>query len=67
MEDRPPHVVTGFFACPRCGCEEMEAVSDGETMNFRCLGCAACWHVELGYIGLVDTGPPARVGEPGAR
>ena len=55
MEDRSPRIVSGFFACPHCGSEEMEAVSDGETTNFRCLACAACWHVELGYIGLVDT------------
>ena len=32
----------------------LEAVSDGETTNFRCLACAACWHLERGYISLVD-------------
>jgi hypothetical protein len=36
----------------------MEAVTDGETTNFRCLACAACWHVELGYIGLVSEPSP---------
>ena len=57
MQRHSPHVVTGLFSCPRCGSEEMEAVSDGETTNFRCLSCAACWHLELGYISLVDAEP----------
>ena len=46
----------GLFACPRCEGEVHESVSDGETTNFRCLACGACWHVELGYISRVAPG-----------
>ena len=32
----------------------MEAVSDGEMTNFRCVGCGMCWHIELGWVNRVD-------------
>jgi len=40
--------------CPRCGSESLQAVNDGELVNFLCIGCRACWHVSLGYIERVD-------------
>jgi hypothetical protein len=40
--------------CPGCGAPAPEAVSDGELTNFLCPACAACWHVELGFVHRVD-------------
>ncbi len=43
-----------MFACPGCGSEELEAVSDGELTNFFCAACHRCWHVELGWFHRMD-------------
>jgi hypothetical protein len=45
---------TCVLTCADCGRDVMEAVSDGEMTNFRCLGCGACWRIELGWISRVD-------------
>lgn len=46
--------LAGGFTCPHCGGSDFEAVTDGEDVNFLCLGCGLCWHVELGYVSRVD-------------
>ena len=46
--------VAGTFACPNCGASEFETVNDGDDVNFLCLSCGLCWHVELGYVSRVD-------------
>jgi nitroimidazol reductase NimA-like FMN-containing flavoprotein (pyridoxamine 5'-phosphate oxidase superfamily) len=43
-------------ACPRCGSDALEMVSDGETANVVCLSCLACWHMELGAVYPVGAG-----------
>lgn len=43
-----------ILVCPTCEHNVMEAVSDGEMTNFRCLSCGACWHIELGWVSRVD-------------
>jgi DNA-directed RNA polymerase subunit RPC12/RpoP len=43
-----------IMRCPSCGQNVMEAVSDGEMTNFRCVTCGACWHIELGWVSRVD-------------
>ena len=50
----PGRTVRGLFECLECGADELEAVSDGEMTNFRCLGCGSCWHYELGWVVRVD-------------
>lgn len=44
----------GMLACGHCGGDDVEAVSDGTRTNLRCVACGACWHVELGWVSLVD-------------
>jgi len=61
-------------ACPACGAGGLEAVSDGETVNFWCRACGRCWHLTMGRAVRVDPlscpGCPhreeclARAGEP---
>jgi hypothetical protein len=41
------------YRCPRCGGDELEAVSDGTQTNFLCRACWVCWHIELGYMAPV--------------
>jgi hypothetical protein len=31
----------------------MEAVSDGEMTNFRCVRCRGCWRIELGWVSRI--------------
>ena len=45
-----PMLLAGEFACPRCGNDVLEAVTDGRDTNFLCHRCWTCWHVELGYM-----------------
>lgn len=40
--------------CPVCGGGDLDAVSDGESVNFRCRRCDRCWHVELNRVTRVD-------------
>jgi nitroimidazol reductase NimA-like FMN-containing flavoprotein (pyridoxamine 5'-phosphate oxidase superfamily) len=40
----------GFESCPRCGSIELGEVTNGETVNYLCSTCGACWHVELGWV-----------------
>jgi hypothetical protein len=42
--------LAGEMACPRCGNDVLEAVTDGIDTNFLCHGCWTCWHVELGRV-----------------
>jgi hypothetical protein len=46
-------MTTQVLMCPDCGGEVMEAVSDGEMTNFRCVGCGGCWRVELGWVSRI--------------
>lgn len=39
--------------CPECGSTKLEAVFDGETVNWFCHDCIRCWHVELGHVSRV--------------
>jgi len=48
-----PSLLAGEFACPRCGNDVLEAVTDGFATNFLCRECWTCWHVELGYMSPV--------------
>lgn len=43
-------------ACPTCGSDALEVVSDGELTNIVCAGCLACWHFELGAIYAIPAG-----------
>jgi hypothetical protein len=36
--------------CPRCHGLSLRAVSDTDQVNFLCLECFRCWHVELGWV-----------------
>ncbi len=36
--------------CPSCRSTRLQPVSDGETVNFVCVDCEGCWHVELGRV-----------------
>ncbi|MFI5042614.1 MAG: hypothetical protein ACHQNA_12335 [Acidimicrobiales bacterium] len=49
----PSQLLRGEFACPRCGNDTLEAVSDGTQTNFLCHECWTCWHIELGYMAPV--------------
>jgi nitroimidazol reductase NimA-like FMN-containing flavoprotein (pyridoxamine 5'-phosphate oxidase superfamily) len=35
-----------FGGCPSCHGRELLPVSDGETRNYICNTCAACWHID---------------------
>ena len=43
-----------FAGCPSCGSSRFLPVSNGETRNFVCTACAACWHAEDGELRRVD-------------
>jgi hypothetical protein len=47
-------MTTRILTCQGCGLNVMEAVSDGEMTNFRCVACGACWHIELGWVRRVE-------------
>src|SRR5579864_7786677 len=49
----PSHLLRGEFACPHCGNDVLEAVSDGTQTNFLCHECWTCWHIEFGYMAAV--------------
>ena len=44
--------------CPGCGEPGPVAVFDGSRTNFLCRRCGSCWRMGMGYIWLVDGGPP---------
>ena len=46
--------VADGFVCPNCWASRFEAVTDGKDVNFLCMSCGLCWHVELGYVRRVD-------------
>ncbi len=52
--------------CPECGSGQLEPIVDlhAEEVQFLCLTCSRCWHVELGYVHRVPpnacTGCPQR-------
>ncbi len=48
--DRPPWSGPAVEACRACGGHRLLPVSDGELTNFVCEKCAACWHVEAGWM-----------------
>jgi hypothetical protein len=48
--------------CPGCASDELEAVSDGELVNFLCGECGRCWHVAHGWVARVS--PPTCPGCP---
>jgi hypothetical protein len=43
-----------ILMCQQCDVNVMEAVCDGETTNFRCVTCDACWHMGLGWVSRVN-------------
>lgn len=45
---------TTLLACPACGRDDIEAVSDGEDTHFLCRSCDRYWHVELGWVWQVS-------------
>jgi len=47
------HLLRDELACPNCGNDVLEAVSDGTQTNFLCHRCWSCWHAELGYMEAV--------------
>jgi hypothetical protein len=40
--------------CRSCGSERLTAVFDGESTNFLCEECHACWLVTMGWVVRVD-------------
>ena len=48
--ERAPWSGPAVDACRACGCDRLVPVSDGELTNFVCADCAACWHVEQGWM-----------------
>jgi hypothetical protein len=48
-----PRWLRGELVCPRCGNDQLEAVTDGTDTNFLCHECWTCWHVELGRMAPV--------------
>lgn len=42
-----------FDTCPAC-LGPVQPVDVEGKVNFVCAACGCCWHVLLGYIGLVD-------------
>lgn len=53
-----PRRVPGL-CCLGCRSETFEVVNDGDLTLFRCTGCDCFWHVELGYISLMEMSRPA--------
>ena len=51
---RTGHPNRPLARCPRCHGLALRAVNDGEQVNFLCLECARCWHVELGWVRRVS-------------
>jgi uncharacterized protein len=56
-----PDLDTPWSGSPLDGClichgDTLLPVSDGESANFVCTGCAACWHVEAGWVRRVVPG-----------
>lgn len=49
-DERAPWSGPAVEACRACGCDRLLPVSDGELTNFVCDNCAACWHVEQGWM-----------------
>lgn len=52
---------TPFDTCPGCRAVGLRATAAGDQAYFCCPACHSCWHVDLGWVHLVD---PA--GCPGA-
>ena len=48
--ERPPWSGPAVDACRACGCDRLLPVSDGDQTNFVCADCAACRHVEQGWM-----------------
>lgn len=40
--------------CPECSGTDLRCVTDGELVHFFCDSCAACWHLELGWLQRVQ-------------
>ena len=47
-------VLAAPLACPSCGAEPLQPVSDGDRTNFLCRSCRRCWHQELACTSQVD-------------
>jgi len=45
-----------LHTCPKCDSAKLVPVRDGNDVNFLCLECSRCWHVELGRVWRVDPG-----------
>ena len=54
MPYRSPWSGPAVESCRACGDDRLVPVTDGEQTNFICVGCAACWHVEQGWMYRVD-------------
>ena len=40
--------------CPTCGTSGLTCTAASDLVNFVCLICGSCWHVELGMMYRVD-------------
>jgi nitroimidazol reductase NimA-like FMN-containing flavoprotein (pyridoxamine 5'-phosphate oxidase superfamily) len=49
-EARAPWSGPAVEACRVCGSTRLLPVTDGESTNFVCESCAACWHVDQGWM-----------------
>jgi hypothetical protein len=56
VEPVDPPWIGHLDGCVVCGSEALLPVSDGDQTHFLCAGCAACWHVELGWVRRVVPG-----------
>lgn len=44
----------GLRQCPECFGERLTLVQAGIDTNLFCPDCVLCWHVEPGYVNVVD-------------
>jgi hypothetical protein len=49
-----PPGASALVWCPRCGSQNLRAVTGGEVTNVLCRECGCCWHVEPAVARLLD-------------
>ncbi len=57
IDPGPPHLLDRpLDRCPTCESAQLVPVADGANVNWLCVECSRCWHVELGHVWRVDPG-----------
>jgi hypothetical protein len=49
------HAVGPIDACPGCAETEFLVMTAHDAVAFRCVGCAALWRYELGFVWAVQS------------